>query len=346
MVVIAVITATLYFLITPLKEAQSELLSRTSPTLYDVLIAICGGAAGIIALSTKGKGNVIPGVAIATALMPPLCTAGYGLASANWSYFWGAFYLFFINTVFISLSTFAGVKMLRFNTKQFDNVAQLKKVHRLILIITVVTMVPAAVMTVGITRKSFTNSNVRKFVKAELSLKGTQIIAEEVNTSDSIIRLVAVGKSISDSTLTVASRALAQYNLQGYKLKVIQGFQSDSLLLAKKSAENILTSNTSNQQLVEQNAQIHKLEEKLSAYTGYEQLGIQLSKELRSLYPNVTSISLSKVMEVTTDTSATKRYVVAIVGSKTNFSTADRERLSRWLKSRTESDSLRLITTR
>ena len=133
MVVIAVITATLYFLITPLKEAQSELLSRTSPTLYDVLIAICGGAAGIIALSTKGKGNVIPGVAIATALMPPLCTAGYGLASANWSYFWGAFYLFFINTVFISLSTFAGVKMLRFNTKQFDNVAQLKKVHRLIL---------------------------------------------------------------------------------------------------------------------------------------------------------------------------------------------------------------------
>ena len=236
--------------------------------------------------------------------------------------------------------------MLRFNTKQFDNVAQLKKVHRLILIIAVVTMVPAAVMTVDITRESFTNSNVREFVKAELSLKGTQIIAEEVNTSDSIIRLVAVGKSISDSTLTVASRALAQYNLRGYKLKVIQGFQSDSLLLAKKSAENILTSNTSNQQLVEQNAQIHKLEEKLSAYTGYEQLGIQLSKELRSLYPNVTSISLSKVMEVTTDTSATKRYVVAIVGSKTNFSTADRERLSRWLKSRTESDSLRLITTR
>ena len=346
MVVIAVITATLYFLITPLKEAQSELLSRTSPTLYDVLIAICGGAAGIIALSTKGKGNVIPGVAIATALMPPLCTAGYGLASANWNYFWSAFYLFFINTVFISLSTFAGVKMLRFNTKQFDNVAQLKKVHRLILIIAVVTMVPAAVMTVDITRESFTNSNVREFVKAELSLKGTQIIAEEVNTSDSIIRLVAVGKSISDSTLTVASRALAQYNLRGYKLKVIQGFQSDSLLLAKKSAENILTSTTSNQQLVEQNAQIHKLEEKLSAYTGYEQLGIQLSKELRSLYPNVTSISLSKVMEVPTDTSATKRYVVAIVGSKTNFSTADRERLSRWLKSRTESDSLRLITTR
>lgn len=98
---ISVLTATAYFLLTPLGDARSELLARTSPTLYDVLIATCGGAAGIIALCTKGKGNVIPGVAIATALMPPLCTAGYGLATGHWLYFLGAFYLFFINTVFI-----------------------------------------------------------------------------------------------------------------------------------------------------------------------------------------------------------------------------------------------------
>ena len=103
--VISILTATVYFLITPLGEAQSELLARTSPTIYDVLIATFGGAAGILALCTKGKGNVIPGVAIATALMPPLCTAGFGLASGHLLYFLGAFYLFFINTVFISLST-------------------------------------------------------------------------------------------------------------------------------------------------------------------------------------------------------------------------------------------------
>ena len=84
---ISVLTATIYFLLTPLSEARSELLARTSPTLYDVLIAFCGGAAGIIALCTRGKGNVIPGVAIATALMPPLCTAGYGLATGHWLYF-------------------------------------------------------------------------------------------------------------------------------------------------------------------------------------------------------------------------------------------------------------------
>ena len=117
---ISVLTATIYFLITPLSDAHSELLARTAPTLYDVLIATCGGAAGVIALCTKGKGNVIPGVAIATALMPPLCTAGYGLATGHFLYFLGAFYLFFINTVFISLATYVGVRTLRYARKEFQ----------------------------------------------------------------------------------------------------------------------------------------------------------------------------------------------------------------------------------
>src|SRR5574344_1185476 len=121
MVLISVITATIYFMITPLKDAQSELLARTSPTLYDVMIALFGGAAGIMALATKGKGNVLPGVAIATALMPPLCTAGYGLGTGNLQYFLGAFYLFFINTVFICFATILGVKMFRFKRKKIEN---------------------------------------------------------------------------------------------------------------------------------------------------------------------------------------------------------------------------------
>ena len=107
--ILSVVTATVYFLLSPITEAQSEILARTSPTLYDVLIALCGGAAGILAVATKGKNNVIPGVAIATALMPPLCTAGYGLAMGNISYFLGAFYLYFINTVFIAFTTCVGV---------------------------------------------------------------------------------------------------------------------------------------------------------------------------------------------------------------------------------------------
>ena len=118
---ISVVTATIYFTLSPITDAQSELLARTSPTLYDVLIALFGGAAGFLAISTKGRNNVLPGVAIATALMPPLCTAGYGLAVQNTTYFFGAFYLYFINTVFITFTTCLGVRLLRFNRKKFVN---------------------------------------------------------------------------------------------------------------------------------------------------------------------------------------------------------------------------------
>src|SRR5574344_823841 len=166
---ISVLTATVYFFITPLGDAQSELLARTAPTLYDVMIALCGGAAGITALCTKGKGNVIPGVAIATALMPPLCTAGFGLASGNILYFLGAFYLFFINTVFITISTYVGVRLMHFPKKQFLKGENEKRARRIVWGLVVVTMIPAAIMTFGIVRRGISDSNVRNFLKNELT---------------------------------------------------------------------------------------------------------------------------------------------------------------------------------
>ena len=231
---ISVLTATLYFLITPLTEAQSELLARTSPTLYDVLIALCGGAAGILALSTRGSGNVIPGVAIATALMPPLCTAGYGLAMGEPSFFFGAFYLYFINTVFITLTTFVGVRMLRFKQKQFIDAARMVTVKRYIIGIVVLTMLPAAYMTVQIIRQSVLENNSNRFVRNELAFKGTQIISQQFDTKHKTLNIVAVGKIISKEEIAKAEKMLESYNLEDYKLHIIQGLQSDSLLLANQ----------------------------------------------------------------------------------------------------------------
>lgn len=128
--VFSVITSTLFFLISPISEAQSELLARTQPTVYDVLIAFFGGLAGIVASSTKSKGNVIPGVAIATALMPPLCTAGFGLASGNLYYFFGAFYLYFINTVFISLATYVVVRLYNPQIEMFARFKMKSSFHK------------------------------------------------------------------------------------------------------------------------------------------------------------------------------------------------------------------------
>lgn len=344
--IISVLTATVYFVITPLTEAQSELLARTSPTLYDVLIALCGGAAGILALSTKGKGNVIPGVAIATALMPPLCTAGYGLAVGNASYFFGAFYLFFINTVFICLATFVGVRMLRFKRKIFENKARLVKVKQYIIAIVILTMLPATYMTVNIIRESVLDNNAHKFVRNELYFTGTQIISQSLDIDAHTLNVVAVGKEISAETIRIARQRMSQYQLGKYKLNVIQGSQSDSLLMLNKEINQIsTTSDVSNKKIIEQSAQIHQLEQQLSVYQRYERLSVDLRNEIRALYPQIKSICLARATETDVDSTGSKQYVIAVIGMKANKRLANDERikLRDWLDTRIKADSLRII---
>ena len=339
--VISVITATIYFMISPLSEAQSELLARTSPTLYDVLIAIFGGAAGILALSTKDKGNVIPGVAIATALMPPLCTAGYGLAVGEMSFFFGAFYLYFINTVFIALSTFIGVRMLRFQRRTFADAAALRHVRTYIFAIVVITMIPATYMTTQIIRKSIQDNNTQQFVKNELTLKGTYIISNKRNDESKTIRIVAVGEPIGKDTIKKAQENLKEYSLEGYKLVIIQGSQGNNTLLKEDLSGNSLAD--TKEQLITQSEQLSNLEKQLKQYWSYETLGKELSKEIKAICPQVNTISLSLVSEERTDTLATKNYVLALVGYKNALSTAEQQQLQRWLKTRSKADSLRLV---
>ena len=228
--VISVVTATIYFTISPITEAQSELLARTSPTLYDVLIALFGGAAGILAISTKSKNNVIPGVAIATALMPPLCTAGYGLAVSNTSYFFGAFYLYFINTVFIAFTTCIGVRLLHFHRKKFVDREKMKRVNYYIAGILLITMIPAGYMTWRIIKQSVIENNIEKFVRDELDNSGTYIISHEYDSKTKTLNVVAIGKPISVGAIAKAQKSMADYKLGDYTLKVIQGASSDSLL--------------------------------------------------------------------------------------------------------------------
>lgn len=339
--VISVITAMIYFIISPLSEAQSELLARTSPTLYDVLIAIFGGAAGILALCTKGKGNVIPGVAIATALMPPLCTAGYGLAVGEFSFFFGALYLFFINTVFIALSTFIGVRMLRFQHRTFADAAALQRVRKYIFAIVVITMIPATYMTTQIIRESIQNNNTQQFVKNELSLKETQIISYKRNDESKTIRIVAVGEPIGEDTIKKAQENLKEYSLEGYKLVIIQGSQGNNTLRKEDLSGNSLAD--TKEQLITQSEQLSNLEKQLKQYWSYETLGKELSKEIKAICPQVNTISLSLVSEERTDTLATKQYVLALVGYKNALSTAEQQQLQRWLKTRSKADSLRLV---
>ena len=340
---ISVLTAMVYFLITPLGEAQSELLARTSPTIYDVLIATFGGAAGILALCTKGKGNVIPGVAIATALMPPLCTAGFGLATGHFFYFLGAFYLFFINTVFISLSTYLGVRLMRFHRKEFQTASAARKSRRAVMAIAILTIIPSLLMTVGIVRRSISDNNVNRFIKTELSQSGTQVISSDLDRDNQILNIVAVGREINDSTIRVAQKNLVHYSLADIKLNIIQGEKSDSAMRLGKKLSQITTSREEEKQkMVEMSAKLSETSNRLEQYTRLEQLTPDVMAEMRNLFPQVNALSLSKVAQSRRDTTATMHFVAAIISldPKARLTPADRQRIHDWLQTRVKADSL------
>lgn len=344
---ISVLTAMLYFLISPLEEAQSELLARTTPTIYDVLIAFFGGAAGIIALSTRGRGgNVIPGVAIATALMPPLCTAGYGLATWQLSFFFGAFYLFFINTVFISLSTFVGVRLMGFRHHELPTPERARRARHILTVIIVATILPALLMTISIIRTSIFENNLRHFIADELAQTGTQILSSGTDAATKELRIVAVGRTITDVQQRAASAHMAQYGLGGYKLSVIQGGAPDSLLaLSSQLAQRVYSQETEKQKLLELSSDNATLTQRLATYTHCEEVAEAIRPELAVLFPAVRALSLSRSVEVQRDTTATSHFVTAVftVDKGAAWSASDAHRFEAWLKTRLSGDSVVLL---
>ncbi|MFC2327512.1 TIGR00341 family protein [Prevotella nigrescens] len=342
--VISVVTATIYFTISPITEAQSELLARTSPTLYDVLIALFGGAAGILAISTKSKNNVIPGVAIATALMPPLCTAGYGLAVSNTSYFFGAFYLYFINTVFIAFTTCIGVRLLHFHRKKFVDREKMKRVNYYIISIVIITMLPAGYMTWSIIKQSVIENNIEKFVRDELDNSGTYIISHEYDSKTKTLNVVAIGKPISVGAIAKAQKSMADYKLGDYTLKVIQGASSDSLLAIQRNKKGLaVTGEGNSSKWQEQAYQNVALQKQLAAYTRYPVLANDMKRELKVVCPAAKSLVLSQSSECFLDTALTKGYVMAVVKTNNTLAKDDRQQLYEWLKARVKTDSLELI---
>ena len=341
---ISVVTAAIYFTLSPITDAQSELLARTSPTLYDVLIALFGGAAGFLAISTKGKNNVVPGVAIATALMPPLCTAGYGLAVQNTSYFFGAFYLYFINTVFIAFTTCLGVRLLHFHRKEFVNREQMKRVNLYIVSIIIITILPASYMTWNIIKQSVFENNIEKFIAKELSYNGTNILSHEYDLQTKTLHVVAVGNPIPADTIAKAQKTMTDYQLEGYKLKVIQGTNSDSLLILqnkKKGQKKLGEKNSAEwQELAYRNDVLQK---QLNSYTHYPVLANDMKEELKVVCPSAKSIMLSKASESFVDSASTKNHIVAIVKTNKSLTKDNRKQLYDWLKVKVKSDSLELI---
>jgi len=225
-VVLSIVTSTVYFIISPLKVPGSELLARTSPTVYDVFIAIFGGLAGIIAGSGKlRQSNVIPGVAIATALMPPLCTVGFGIANLNPTYIFGAFYLFFINTVFISLSTFLIVRFLKYPHVKILQAKRAIQLRRAIGVLVLITIIPSIYFTWRIVTRYIFEERVKQFVTTEFQGQRRVVLKTETVFSETHpeIQLSLLGPEMDSTELLALNASLKKYKLHHARLNLAQG---------------------------------------------------------------------------------------------------------------------------
>ena len=348
---VSICVATVYFLLTPLSEAQSELLARTSPSLYDVLIALCGGAAGIVAISTKGNANVVPGVAIATALMPPLCTAGYGLAMGNLQYFFGAFYLYFINTVFICAATVLGVTLFKFHHRRFVDPKRIRRMRKYVWGVVVVTMLPAVWTTTVLVRQNMKQRAMQRFVTEQLAQKGTQLMSQTLDAKAGVIRVVAVGKEISTERQQSARECMDHYGLENCRLEVYQGTRGDSVMLQMLKGQQNQQRTLQNEQmeavrsqLRSQQEQAEALEKRLDAYLEMELLTRQLGGELQALFPQVGDVSVARTLRAVVGADSVVAEVTARVGLRPGqtLSADNRKRLKAWLESRCRGEQINL----
>lgn len=343
-VVFSVLTSAIYFYFTPLTQAQSELLARTSPTFWDVLIALFGGLAGVFAGSSKEKGNAIPGVAIATALMPPLCTAGYGLAIGNLSFFFGALYLFFINSVMISASTFAVVRFLKFRHVEYMDSVRERNVKRIIYGVLFLTVVPSIYLGYNIVRQSGFEIDANTFLKNEFSNENYYVVNKQFeyrNRKENAIT-VYIGGYMDSLEIEEKEAALEKYNLQHVELIIKQGTQLDEFLEAEQNEMDQLNLAHAKEMNMKDST-IAMLKEEISYnYQAYYSAD-RLLKELDIFYPNVKAMSISEGVIYSEEDSIPQASIMVFLDYDRQLSGGDYTRIENWLKTRLKADNVKIV---
>lgn len=223
MVGISILASALFFIISPLTlENPTELLARTTPTIYDVLIALFGGLAGMLENSRKDKGVVLSGVAIATALMPPLCTVGYGIATLSAKYIFGALYLFIINSVFIALATFITTKYLGYKSHHVDNPSLNKHSSRIVALIIVALIVPSIITATSVIRQNNFNISAERFVSKNKTMGPSYIYDYKINTESKpyYVELFVAGEKLDTALIDMLYKSADHYGLEKNQVKI------------------------------------------------------------------------------------------------------------------------------
>lgn len=344
MVLISILASTLFFVLSPLKlENPTELLARTRPSIYDVLIALFGGLAGILETCRKDKGTVISGVAIATALMPPLCTVGYGISILKLSYILGALYLFLINSIFIALATFAAVKYLRFPSAEGAGTSK-QMPSRAVAAILVLIIVPSIYSAVLMVKENNFNIHAEKIVSANKAI-GRGFIYDyntDLKSNPPVLNLFMAGEALSDQA---KEQIYKEAEIYGITRGQIQFHEDASMQGEMMSQSELVTAiyERSDRQITALSDSIASLKSSLNYYQDKELPTETLSKELFAQYPAITNLILTRGASVDSQTGNSSDKIVAILTSKSRLDKESLGRIERWLKIRLNTDSITVM---
>ncbi len=347
-VFISLLTSTVYFLISPLHIAQTELLARTSPSVWDAFIAFFGGLAGIVAGSRRGKiTNVVPGVAIATALMPPLCTAGYGIASLNGYYFAGAFYLFLINSICISLATFLIVRFLGYHQKAYPTREVERRVRTTIWAAVLIVLLPSTYLAYQLVRKTIFEQSAKRFVTNECTFAYRQVVSfvAHYNRRQSQLDLMMVGEPLPPDSINVMRSKMRPYGLDNTRLVVKQGNVRDADIDV-----GALKTTITDQVIQYSQSSIARKDQTIDSLRRYIELTqtarlpvADLRNELKTLMPDVQTFTAARSLVMNANQATPDTVVLVYARFSRRHTPSERNRIQRWLQTRTKSKRIKLI---
>ena len=342
MFAVSIITSSIFFVISPYSNVQSELLARTSPTTYDVLIAFFGGIAGMLAQTRRDRtGTVIAGVAIATAIMPPLCTAGFGIANGEVRFILGALYLFMIKAVFIALASYIMVLFLKYEKKTILDEAKSKRMNQYMMLLALIIIVPSLVMTVGIIRRTQFETNVDKYIDNVFRFNATMVVDYEkyyhYDGKKSSIEVNLVGEPLSRNMIENATAQMVFYGLENTELVVRQADNNDRIDFStiQRSFEEIVN---------EKNKTIEKLETRLATVQTVDTIAVSdLAREIPLIDANVGAVAVSKHISYTTNGQPSDTTIVVSVTGKSKDVVIDNSKIRDWLRIRLKTDKIEVI---
>ena len=334
----SLIASAVYFLISPQYEGASQLLARTSPSIYDVFVGFFGGAAGILSIACKNKGQVMPGVAIATSLMPPLCTAGYGLATMQMNFFLGALYLFFTNTIFILVATWIGVKLMGYTKVTYDNPQRYHRIRRILYGVVIATIAVSVWLTVTMIQKNVFYAKADEFIRTQMVFPNTQVLNHEeiFEHGHKMINVTLIGEALPKDSLHLAMlQKLDSVGLGGTELNIKQGF---SLSTEKNMINEDENSDKFYQlmqaELLNKQSMIDSLRAEIKNARAFATGSEVLAPELKVLFPSVREVAFANTISADTNGEVQDTLHIAFLKVNGTLSETERAKLREYIELR------------